>query len=76
MKAYPLQKIVLPGKEKVLQRFDRLKMGESITISNTHNPYILYYQLLKDRGDTFCWEYLQRGPSRWRIRITKQEKRR
>lgn len=70
-KVFYVQKIALPMKPKVLQRFDQLRGGESMVISNEHNPYILYYQLLKDRGDVFSWEYLQNGPEKWRVRITK-----
>ncbi|WP_201766051.1 DUF2249 domain-containing protein [Nafulsella turpanensis] len=59
-------------KPKILQEFDRLQEGESMVISNESNPFILYYQLLDDRGDSFSWEYLEKGPQKWRVRIRKR----
>lgn len=70
--------IFLPGfepKEKhpaIFKKFDELKPEEVLTIHNDHDPKPLYYQLLGTRGNIFTWEYLQEGPSLWRIRITKK----
>jgi regulator of cell morphogenesis and NO signaling len=56
----------------IFVRFDELKPGESLTIHNDHDPKPLYYQLLSERGDIFTWEYLEQGPSLWRIKISKR----
>lgn len=69
---FPLTKIVLPQKPLILEAFDRLKEGESMIVANENNPYILYYQLLLDRGDTFSWKYIEKGPEKWRVKITRQ----
>lgn len=66
-----ISKIALPRKPVILRKFDSLKSGESMVIANEHNPYILFYQLLEDRGNIFTWEYLEKGPEKWRVRITK-----
>ncbi|MBS1601974.1 MAG: DUF542 domain-containing protein, partial [Bacteroidetes bacterium] len=56
----------------VFARFDQLPEGENFTIINDHDPKPLYYQLLAERGDCFSWEYLEQGPERWRVRITRK----
>lgn len=68
---HELQKIVLPNKSSILERFDALAVVQSIVVKNTHNMEILRYQLQHDRGNTFAWKYLEQGPNNWRVRITK-----
>lgn len=70
--ARTLSHIILPQKPAVLSKFDALGAGESMVVANEHNPILLYYQLLADRGNTFQWEYLERGNPAWRVKITKQ----
>lgn len=65
------KKVQLPNKPAILQNFDALNIGESITIKNTNNPLILFYQLLNERGNTFSWQYLEKGPQTWRVKVTK-----
>lgn len=55
----------------IFEHFDALEGGEAFTISNDHDPRPLYYQLLGERGQTFTWEYLESGPTRWQVRIAK-----
>lgn len=59
--------------ETVFQAYDQLKEGKSFIIHNDHDPKPLYYQLQVKHGDTFTWEYIQKGPEAWDIRITKKE---
>jgi regulator of cell morphogenesis and NO signaling len=56
----------------IFARFDELNPGESLTIHNDHDPKPLYYQLLGERGNIFTWEYLEQGPSLWRVKISKR----
>ncbi len=56
----------------IFARFDELKAGESLTIHNDHDPKPLYYQLLGERGNIFVWEYLEQGPSLWRVKMTRR----
>lgn len=55
----------------IFARFDELKEGESLTIHNDHDPKPLYYQLLGERGNIFNWEYLENGPTEWKVKISK-----
>ncbi|MBI4947117.1 MAG: iron-sulfur cluster repair di-iron protein [Bacteroidetes bacterium] len=56
----------------IFLRYDELKEGENLTIHNDHDPKPLYYQLLGERGNVFVWEYLEKGPEWWKVRITKR----
>lgn len=56
----------------IFQKFDSLDQEEGFTLLNDHDPKPLYYQLLAQRGDIFSWQYLEKGPELWRIRITKK----
>ena len=53
----------------VFIRFDELAEGEEFTIHNDHDPKPLYYQLLGERGNVFSWDYLEKGPDWWKVRI-------
>ena len=57
----------------IFVRFDELKPGESLTIHNDHDPKPLYYELSAERGDIFTWEYLEKGPELWKVKITKNK---
>jgi uncharacterized protein (DUF2249 family) len=51
--------------------FDALGDEQSFILINDHDPKPLYYQFLHEREGLFSWEYLEQGPERWRVRITK-----
>lgn len=57
----------------IFAKFGDLKGGENFILQNDHDPKPLYYQLQQIKGDVFDWEYLEQGPRRWRIRITKHK---
>ncbi|MGL4347407.1 MAG: iron-sulfur cluster repair di-iron protein [Chitinophagaceae bacterium] len=64
----------LVPKEKhptIFRYFDNLNNGETLTIMNDHDPKPLYYQLLGERGNIFLWEYEEKGPEWWKVKITK-----
>lgn len=52
-------------------KFDSLPVNETLVIENDHDPKPLYYQLVAERGQIFTWEYLENGPERWVVKITK-----
>jgi regulator of cell morphogenesis and NO signaling len=58
----------------IFKHFDALAEGEAFQILNDHDPKPLYYQLIAGRGNTFGWEYLQKGPQWWQVEIRKNEK--
>ena len=55
----------------IFKFFDALRPGEAFLISNDHDPKPLYYQLLAERGNIFTWNYLEQGPTWWKVHIKK-----
>lgn len=55
----------------IFKAWHRLADGEALLLVNDHDPLPLYYQLHCEHRGTFRWEYLERGPDRWQVRITK-----
>ena len=57
----------------IFETFDKLEEGEAFVIINDHDPRPLGYQMAAIHGeDKFSWEYLQKGPDVWKIRIGRQ----
>jgi uncharacterized protein (DUF2249 family) len=52
--------------------FDALRAGESFELVNDHDPVRLCFHLEARRAGLYGWEYLQRGPQEFRIRISRQ----
>lgn len=48
-----------------------LKPGFSLIISATHNPIPLIKQLDEQQPNNFKTQYLDQGPDRWRLKITR-----
>jgi peroxiredoxin-like protein len=46
-----------------------LPAGTGITLVNDHDPKPLHHQLDATEPGRFSWEYLERGPGAWRVRI-------
>lgn len=64
----------LPPKKRhplIMDTFDGLDSGESFILVNDHDPKPLYYQFEAEREGEFTWEYLEEGPSAWRVRIAR-----
>lgn len=57
----------------IFRHFDELPAGASFRILNDHDPKPLYYQLIAERGNIFSWEYLEKGPIWWKVRIRKND---
>ena len=55
----------------IFEKFDTLSPGEAFIIHNDHDPKPLYYQLLAERGQIFAWDYLEKGPEIWQVKIAK-----
>ena len=56
----------------IFEKFDALQPGEAFIINNDHDPKPLYYQLLAERGQIFTWDYLEKGPEIWQVKIAKK----
>jgi uncharacterized protein (DUF2249 family)/quercetin dioxygenase-like cupin family protein len=48
-----------------------LSVGESFVLVNNHDPKHLHDEFEADHAGSYGWEYLEKGPAAWRIRITK-----
>jgi hybrid cluster-associated redox disulfide protein len=55
----------------IFATFDALAPGASFTLVNDHDPKPLYYQFAAELAGRFEWEYLERGPEVYRVRIGK-----
>lgn len=64
----------LPKPEKhpaIFGTYDDLSVGESFVLVNNHEPRHLRDEFEADHPGSYHWEYIERGPQVWRIRITK-----
>lgn len=55
----------------IFAQYDALSQGYSFILENNHDPMPLYQQFVNEFGETFGWDYIERGPEWFRIRITK-----
>jgi uncharacterized protein (DUF2249 family) len=53
----------------IFETFDKLDVDAAFVLVNDHDPKPLYYQLAAEQGGTFTWDYLEQGPTVWRVRI-------
>lgn len=53
----------------IFDKCDHLPQGEAFVLVNDHDPKPLYYQLEAERHGQFSWDYLEKGPHVWRVRI-------
>ncbi len=58
--------------EKIFQLVGELGPGASFILVNDHDPKPLYYQLEAEHPSQFSWQYVERGPTVWRVRIGKR----
>ncbi|MBL9126475.1 MAG: DUF2249 domain-containing protein [Verrucomicrobiales bacterium] len=55
----------------IFRTFDGLPDGGSLLLVNDHDPVPLYYQFAVEYSGGFRWDYLDRGPEVWRVRISR-----
>src|SRR5262249_33592822 len=55
----------------IFSTFRSLAVGETLELINDHDPVPLYYQFQAEMPGDFGWDYIQAGPSVWRVRIKK-----
>ena len=53
----------------IFETFERLGPGEAFLLVIDHDPKPLYYQFQAELGQPFQWDYLERGPALWKVRI-------
>ncbi len=56
----------------IMGSYEALAPGESLDLTVDHDPECMYFTLLGTRGaDSFGFDYAERGPVVWRVRVTK-----
>ncbi|HET9185942.1 MAG TPA: DUF2249 domain-containing protein [Solirubrobacterales bacterium] len=55
--------------ELIFETYTKLGAGEGFVLVNDHDPKPLQYQFEAEHAGEFTWEYLEEGPTVWRVRI-------
>ena len=55
----------------ILKTWYELPVGDYFILLNDHDPVPLRYQFQAEFGEAFTWDYLERGPEDFRVKITK-----
>lgn len=64
----------LPKSDKqptTLATYANLPVGESFVLVNNRDPKYLHEEFEADYAGSYRWEYVEKGPTVWRIRISK-----
>ena len=56
----------------IFETYASLPPQGAFVLVNDHDPKPLYYQFQAERPGEVNWEYLERGPQVWRVRIGRQ----
>jgi uncharacterized protein (DUF2249 family) len=56
---------------QIFQRWFDLPVGQHFILLNDHDPVPLRYQFDAEFPGAFSWEYVERGPEDFRVKITK-----
>jgi uncharacterized protein (DUF2249 family) len=56
---------------QIFQRWLDLPVGQHFLLINDHDPIPLYYQFAAQFPEAFTWDYLERGPDEFQVKITK-----
>lgn len=59
--------------EIIFARLNALEAGQSFTIVNDHDPKPLRYQTESLWPGAFEWNYVESGPTQWRVEITRAD---
>lgn len=58
--------------ETIIGAYEGLATGAELELTVDHDPTCMYYTLKATRGDdAFEFDYLERGPEVWRVRVRK-----
>lgn len=64
----------IPPRERhpvIFTSFERLAAGQVLELVNDHDPRPLHTQFQDVVPGQFVWSYLESGPGRWRVAISK-----
>jgi len=59
---------------KIFEKWDSLKEGQTLRITNDHDPKPLHYQFEAEYNSKYEWEYEKQGPKDWIVKIKKAAK--
>ncbi len=66
----------VPPKDRydaIMSAYAAVPVGEVLELVVDHDPTCMYYTLKATRGDdAFDFEYLERGPEVWRVRVLRR----
>jgi uncharacterized protein (DUF2249 family) len=55
----------------IMRTWVQLSPGDHFILLNDHDPIPLYYQFAAEYPLCFSWDYVERGPEDFRVKITK-----
>jgi uncharacterized protein (DUF2249 family) len=55
----------------ILKTWRELPVGDHFILLNDHDPVPLRYQFEAEFPNAFTWDYLERGPEDFRVKLTK-----
>jgi uncharacterized protein (DUF2249 family) len=55
----------------IIKTWFELPVGDHFILLNDHDPVPLRYQFQAEFGEAFRWEYLEQGPTEFRVKISK-----
>jgi uncharacterized protein (DUF2249 family) len=55
----------------IFRVWHNLPVNDHFILLNDHDPVPLRYQFLAEFPEAFAWDYLERGPEEFRVKITK-----
>lgn len=55
--------------DKIFEIWDTLQPGQTLRITNDHDPKPLWYQFEVEYKGKYEWEYEQKGPVDWIVKI-------
>ena len=56
---------------QIFERWHALAVGEHFVLVNDHDPVPLFYQFAAEFPQAFMWDYEERGPETFAVRITR-----
>ncbi len=57
--------------ELIFATFEGLAPGTAFVLVNDHDPKPLFYQFSAEHAGLFSWDYLEKGPETWQVRIAR-----
>lgn len=67
---------VIPPRDKhptIMRTFEALSPGGAFILVNDHDPVPLRHQFTHQYPDKFGWEYIEKGPETWKVRISRTQ---